>query len=55
MPADLRPWAARFELQGQKILLYVQAATETGARYAAIETVRLLIRDQKEATFTRME
>ena len=31
------------------------AATETGARYAAIETSRLLIRDQEEATFTRME
>ena len=55
VPANLRPWAARFELQGQKILLYVQAATETGARYAAIETARLLIRDQEEATFTPME
>ncbi len=55
VPTELRPWAARFRLQNQAVLLYVQAATETGARYAAIETSRLLIRDQEEATFTRME
>ncbi len=55
VPAELRPWAARFTLQRQPILLYVQAATETGARCAAIETARLMIRDQEEATFTRME
>ena len=55
VPAELRPWAARFTLQRQPILLYVQAATETGARYATIETARLMIRDQEDATFTRME
>ena len=55
VPAELRPWAARFTLGNQEVLLYVQAATEIGARYAAIETTRLLIRDQEEATFTRME
>lgn len=55
VPAELRPWAARFTLQRQPVLLYVQAATETGARYAAIETARLLIRDQEDASFTRME
>lgn len=55
VPTHLRPWAALFTLQGRPILLHVQAATETGARYAAIETARLLIRDQEEATFTRME
>lgn len=55
VPAELRPWAARFRLKNQEVLLYVQAATETGARYAAIEETRLLIHDQEEATFTRME
>jgi hypothetical protein len=55
VPACLRPWAARFNLEDQPVLLYVQAATETGARYAAIEKARLLIRDQEDATFTPME
>ena len=55
VPAELRPWAARIRLGNQDVLLYVQAATETGARYAAIEESRLLIRDQEDATFTRME
>ena len=55
VPAELRPWAARFRLHDQDVLLYVQAATETGARYAAIEETRLLVRDQEDATFTRME
>ena len=55
VPVDLRPWAARFRLGNQEVLLYVQAATETGARYAAIEESRLLIRDQEDAKFTRME
>lgn len=55
VPAELRPWAARFRLGNQEVRLYVQAATEIGARYAAIETARLLIRDQEDATFTRME
>ncbi|MCY4638423.1 MAG: hypothetical protein OXG04_28645 [Acidobacteria bacterium] len=55
VPADLRPWVARFRLHDQDVLLYVQAATETGARYAAMEKTRLLIRDQEDATFTRME
>ena len=55
VPAELRPWAARFRLGNQEVLLYVQAATDTGARYAAIEECRLIIRDQEEATFSRME
>ena len=55
VPAELRPWAARFKLGNQEVLLYVQAATDTGARYAAIEECRLIIRDQEEATFSRME
>lgn len=55
VPAELRPWAARFTLDNQEILLYVQAATESGARYAAIEECRLLIESQEDAKFTRME
>lgn len=55
VPVDLRPWAARFKLGNQDILLYVQAATETGARYGAIEEARLLISDQDDTTFTPME
>ncbi len=55
VPAELRPWAARFTIQRQPVLLYVQAATDTGARYAASEETRLIIRDQEEATFNRME
>ena len=55
VPAELRPWAARFTIQKQPVLLYVQAATDTGARYAAIEQTRLIIRDQEEATFNCME
>ena len=55
VPTELRPWATRFTIQRQPVLLYVQAATDTGARYAIIEETRLIIRDQEEATFTRME
>ena len=55
VPAELRPWTARFTIQKQPVLLHVQAATDTGARYAAIEETRLIIRDQEEATFNRME
>ena len=53
--STLRPWAARFTIQDQEILMYVTAATDTGARYATIEKTRLAIRDQAEASFKRME
>ena len=54
VPENLRPWAARIKLADQHVLLYVQAATETGARYGAIEECRLLISNQTDATFNRM-
>ncbi len=55
VPVELRPWAAHFTIQKRPVLLYVQATTDTGARDAAIEQTRLIIRDQEEATFNRME
>ena len=55
VPTSLRPWAARFQIETQHILLYVTARTDTGARYAASETARLTIRDQADASFKRVE
>ena len=40
---------------GQPVLLHVQAATDTGARYTALESTHLVIHDQEEGTFNRME
>ena len=55
VPESLRPWAARFTIQRQPTLVHVQAATASGARCAAIESVRLAIRDDDEAKFTPMQ
>lgn len=55
VPDTLRPWAVRFNLEHQPVLLHVSAATETGARFAAAEKSRLLIQSEAGASFTRME
>ena len=55
VPDTLRPWAVRFTLQRQPILLHVSAATETGARFAAAEKSRLLVESDAGASFTRLE
>ena len=55
VPAELHPWTTRFTIHGQPVLLHVHAATDTGARYAAIESTRLIIHNHEEATFNRME
>ena len=54
VPSELRPWAVGFSLRGQPVVLYVQGGTKTGARYAAMETTRLLIQDEDDATFTQI-
>ena len=53
VPDSLRPWAARFTAQHEEMLIYVQAATATGARWAAGETIRLAL-DDDTARFTEM-
>ena len=55
VPDTLRPWAVRFTLQRQPILLHVSAATETGARFAAAEKSRLLVESDAGASCTRLE
>lgn len=54
VPDSLRPWAARFTVHHDEVLIYVQAASATGARWAATETIRLAL-DDETARFTEMQ